>query len=118
MFPAGVRLNAGEQNYGIYVRLPDRNNEEWRITHPVGNITGFLRGNLYTTISDTSYVTSLGPEGKREKGQTALRAIINYPDEVRNSAAALTGPSCMLTARAVLAELDQRRQIRCGRRRV
>lgn len=52
------------------------------MTHPTGNITGFLRGSLYTTISDSSYITCISPEGKQEKGKTALRAILNYPDEV------------------------------------
>lgn len=117
----GVRLYAGDQNYGVYVNLPDRNNEEWHITHPTGNITGFLRGSLYATISDTSFITCKGPSGKQEKGKTAVRAILNYPDEVCTSLTTRQrATQCFgidnLFFDACPTELDQGRPL-CGRGR-
>jgi hypothetical protein len=81
---AGVKVYAGSQNFGIYVRLPERSDEEYRITHPTANITGFLRGSPYVTISDFSSVTCLAPEGVTAPGTKALRTIIAFTDEVRS----------------------------------
>jgi hypothetical protein len=91
-----VKVCAGSQNQGIFVRLPELGEEyqvgvlclfSWlvsllridsKVTHPTASITGILRGSPYVTISDYTYVTA-----RTERGNTNLRAIINYHDEVR-----------------------------------
>ncbi|ORY84445.1 hypothetical protein BCR37DRAFT_378472 [Protomyces lactucae-debilis] len=66
-----IKVEPGELNEGIFVKLKKRN-EEYRCTHPTATICGFLRGTLYTTIQDSAVITCK---------QTGLRTIIIYKDE-------------------------------------
>ncbi|KAL8280203.1 hypothetical protein RQP46_007317 [Phenoliferia psychrophenolica] len=71
-----VKVFPGERNKGIFVTLPDRENEEYQITHPTANVAGLLRGSPYATICEHSYITCRpGPDGKR------LRCILAYTEE-------------------------------------
>ncbi|RKP38088.1 oxysterol-binding protein [Dimargaris cristalligena] len=67
-----VRVEPGERARGLYLQLDQRDNEAYTVTHPAGNVTGFLRGQLTVQIADQSVVTC---------PQTGLALIIIYKEE-------------------------------------
>ncbi|KAG0141807.1 hypothetical protein CROQUDRAFT_110242 [Cronartium quercuum f. sp. fusiforme G11] len=72
-----LKVFPGELNKGIFVRLPNRD-EEYQITHPTATITGLLRASPYVIISDYTYITCRNSNGD---GNGKLRAMINYLEE-------------------------------------
>ncbi|CZT15375.1 related to oxysterol binding protein [Ramularia collo-cygni] len=67
-----VKVTPGQHNQGIFIRLRNRDNEEYQLTHPAAFLGGFLRGNLYITVADTCYVTCK---------KTGLKTILHYLEE-------------------------------------
>ncbi|GAA6017521.1 hypothetical protein JCM11491_006851 [Sporobolomyces phaffii] len=76
---ANVRLAPGPRNRGIFVELPERENEEFHISHPIGAVAGLLRGQVYGTVLGETFVTSRRPTDSSETKR--LRAIVNYHEE-------------------------------------
>ncbi|KAI9286493.1 oxysterol-binding protein [Umbelopsis sp. AD052] len=66
------KVGPGDQNLGIFVRMLNRDNEEYQLTHPWASVNGWLKASLYATISDNCYMTC--PKSK-------LKAIVEYKDE-------------------------------------
>ena len=67
-----VKVLPGEHNYGIFITIHKRDNEEYQCTHPVGNLGGFLRGGLTLGINEMAYITC---------PQTKLKTMIHYVEE-------------------------------------
>jgi hypothetical protein len=67
-----VKVTPGMHNQGIFIKLRNRDNEEYRLTHPAAFLGGFLRGNLYITVADTCYITC---------ERTGLKVILHYLEE-------------------------------------
>ncbi|KAK6386645.1 hypothetical protein LTR65_008844 [Meristemomyces frigidus] len=67
-----VKVTPGVYNQGIFITLHQRGNEEYQLTHPTAYLGGFLRGNLYVTVSDTCFVTC---------PKTGLKVILHYLEE-------------------------------------
>ena len=78
----GVRVVPGSFNKGIFVKLVDGNGkgEQYKITHPVANVNGMLRGSFYVTVSDSTIITC-EREGDPE-GKEVLRAVLEFKEEV------------------------------------
>ena len=71
--PVDVKVFPGNLNKGIYVTLGSRDNEEYNLTHPCASISGFLKANLYITVSEQTIITC---------PKTMMKAILEYKDEV------------------------------------
>ncbi|KAA1085408.1 hypothetical protein PGT21_006311 [Puccinia graminis f. sp. tritici] len=69
-----VKVFPGPMNKGIFVKLPNRN-EEYEITHPTAMVTGLIRANPYVVITDYAYITCRSAQKRR------FRTMINYVDE-------------------------------------
>lgn len=67
-----VRVTPGAHNLGIFINLQHRDNEEYRLTHPVAHLAGMLRGSLSVTVADTCYITC--PKSR-------IKVILNYLEE-------------------------------------
>ncbi|KAK4612320.1 Oxysterol-binding protein-like protein 1 [Fulvia fulva] len=67
-----IKVTPGQYNQGIFIRLKNRDNEEYKLTHPAAFLGGFLRGNLSITVADTCYV---------ECEKTGLKTILHYLEE-------------------------------------
>ncbi|CAK3964947.1 Oxysterol-binding 1 [Lecanosticta acicola] len=67
-----VKVTPGQYNRGIFIRLKNRENEEYQLTHPAAFLGGFLRGNLAVTVADICYVSC-------EK--TGIKTILHYLEE-------------------------------------
>ncbi|ORX92753.1 hypothetical protein K493DRAFT_316390 [Basidiobolus meristosporus CBS 931.73] len=67
-----VKVSSGSYSSGIHVRLANRDNEEYRLTHPTASIQGWLKGSLYITVSE--YCTITCPK-------SGLKAVIEYKEE-------------------------------------
>jgi oxysterol-binding protein-related protein 9/10/11 len=67
-----VRVTPGQYNQGIFITLHNRDNEEYRLTHPAAYLGGFLRGNLYVTVADTCFITC---------AKTGIKVILSYLEE-------------------------------------
>ena len=65
-------MTPGCHNLGIFINLPNRDNEEYQLTHPVAHLTGILRGSLSVTVGDACYVTC--PKSR-------IKVIIHYVEE-------------------------------------
>ncbi|GAA5899799.1 uncharacterized protein JCM6883_005991 [Sporobolomyces salmoneus] len=76
---ANVRLAPGPRNRGIFVELPEREGEEYHVSHPIGAVAGLLRGQVYGTVLGETFVTARIPADSRETKR--LRAIVNYHEE-------------------------------------
>lgn len=65
-------------NKGIFLKLKHREDEEYQMTHPCANITGFisLKMHPYVTIQDYSVITC--PKSR-------IKALLRYIDEVSPS---------------------------------
>lgn len=93
---AAVRVGPGPSNKGIFIRIAREgpgegevrlkwkfnmanadSPQEYRISHPSAQVNGILKGSYYGTISDQISITCHGTEG-----QTKLRALVDYKDEV------------------------------------
>lgn len=76
-----LRVAPGHFNKGIFVTLTGGHGEgeQYKITHPVANINGILRGSFYVTVADSTIITCSG-------GRPGMkyRTIIEYKEEVRN----------------------------------
>ncbi|KAM0791001.1 hypothetical protein ACM66B_004301 [Microbotryomycetes sp. NB124-2] len=71
-----VKVFPGPHNKGIFVSLPDRNDEEYQITHPTAVVSGLLRGNLYATVSETTFINVRSTTASKR-----YRAILAYTEE-------------------------------------
>ncbi|KAL8975626.1 MAG: hypothetical protein Q9197_000176 [Variospora fuerteventurae] len=67
-----VRVTPGAHNLGIFINLKHRDNEEYRLTHPVAQLAGMLRGSLSITVADTCYITC--PKSR-------IKVILHYLEE-------------------------------------
>lgn len=67
-----IKVTPGQFNQGIFIKLKNRDNEEYRLTHPAAFLGGFLRGNLYVTVADVCTITC-------EK--TGLKTMLHYLEE-------------------------------------
>lgn len=67
-----VRVTPGNYNQGIFIKLSERGNEEYKLTHPEAYLNGLYRGSLYVSVSDTCFITC---------PKTGLKAILTYPEE-------------------------------------
>lgn len=67
-----VRVTPGAHNLGIFINLKHRDNEEYRLTHPVAQLAGMLRGSLSVTVADTCYITC--PKSR-------IKVILHYLEE-------------------------------------
>ncbi|CAO1602862.1 hypothetical protein XANCAGTX0491_006460 [Xanthoria calcicola] len=67
-----VRVTPGAHNLGIFINLKHRDNEEYRLTHPVAHLAGMLRGSLSVTVADTCYITC--PKSR-------IKVILHYLEE-------------------------------------
>jgi hypothetical protein len=54
-FPLGVRVQPGDANKGIFIKLTSGPGagESYQITHPVASVNGLLRGSPYATICES-----------------------------------------------------------------
>ncbi|RUS20363.1 hypothetical protein BC938DRAFT_475575, partial [Jimgerdemannia flammicorona] len=68
-----VKVGPGDENKGIYITLRSRDNEEYLLTHPWASVNGWLKANLYLTMSEHCVITC---------PKTGLKAILEYKDEV------------------------------------
>ncbi|KAK4055438.1 hypothetical protein OIO90_003276 [Microbotryomycetes sp. JL221] len=71
-----VKVFPGPHNKGIFICLPDRSNDEYRITHPTAVVAGLLRGNLYATVSESTFIDRTSATGSKR-----YRAILAYTEE-------------------------------------
>ncbi|KAJ2661779.1 hypothetical protein IWW48_002173 [Coemansia sp. RSA 1200] len=62
----------GSESKGIFVTLKSRDNETYHTTHPVGNIVGWLRGNLKVQFAECSYIVCQ---------KSRLAAVIEFKEE-------------------------------------
>ncbi|KAF5340300.1 hypothetical protein D9611_007865 [Ephemerocybe angulata] len=79
-----LRIQAGQYNQGIYVRLNGGpgEGEEYHITHPVASVNGILRGNFYLTMCDSIVVSCTNDRpSSKHGGFPRFRAIIEYKEE-------------------------------------
>lgn len=67
-----IRVTPGAFNKGIFITLGQRDNEEYVLTHPAAYLCGFLRGNLYVTVSDICTITC---------AKTGIKVLLNYLEE-------------------------------------
>lgn len=66
-----IRVTPGQYNEGIFIHL-DRQQEDYHLTHPAAYLGGFLRGNLYVTVSDTCFIVC---------AKTGIKVILHYLEE-------------------------------------
>ncbi|MCJ1287679.1 hypothetical protein MMC26_007031 [Xylographa opegraphella] len=67
-----IRVTPGAHNFGIFINIQRRNNEEYQLTHPAAHLGGLLRGSLSVTVSDVCFVTC---------PKTKLKVILHYIEE-------------------------------------
>lgn len=67
-----IRITPGQHNQGIFIRLSNRGDEEYQLTHPPAHVGGLLRGSLSVTVSDANYVTCR---------KSRMKAILHYVEE-------------------------------------
>lgn len=67
-----IRVGPGQYNQGIFLNLRDRDNEEYRLTHPAAHLGGLLKGSPSVTVCDTCFVTC---------PKTRTKAIVQYLEE-------------------------------------
>lgn len=67
-----IRVDPGQHNLGIFVTIEKRDNEEYQLTHPSAHLSGFFRGALSITVSDSCFVTC---------PKTRLKAILQYTED-------------------------------------
>ncbi|EEB07288.1 oxysterol binding protein [Schizosaccharomyces japonicus yFS275] len=67
-----IRVLPGGHNRGVYVRFPERDNEEYLCTHPSGSVGGVLRGNMHINMHDSTFITC---------PKTGLKVILTYTEE-------------------------------------
>lgn len=71
-----IKVYPGEFNKGIFITLKHRDNEEYQLTHPSANVTGFisLKIHPYVTVQDYCVITC---------PKTKVKALLRYVDEVK-----------------------------------
>ena len=67
-----IKVIPGAYNKGIFITLSQRDNEEYVLTHPAAFLCGFLRGNLYVTVSDVCTIACT---------KTGIKVLLNYLEE-------------------------------------
>jgi hypothetical protein len=70
-----IKVFPGIYNKGILLTLKNRDNEEYSMSHPTANITGFisLKVHPYVTVQDYCAITC---------PKTKIKALLKYHDEV------------------------------------
>lgn len=79
-----LRIQAGQYNQGIYVRIKGGpgEGELYHITHPVASVNGILRGNFYLTMSDSTVISCTNDRpSSKQGGFPRFRAIVEYKEE-------------------------------------
>ncbi|CCX09779.1 hypothetical protein FPQ18DRAFT_37234 [Pyronema domesticum] len=64
-----IKVTPGVHNLGIFITLHNRGDEQYRLTHPIAQLGGFLRGTLAVFVEDTSFITCY---------TTKIRVILQY----------------------------------------
>ncbi|KAI8058514.1 hypothetical protein BDF22DRAFT_666281 [Syncephalis plumigaleata] len=67
-----IKIEAGDQNLGIFLRMRTRDGEEYHLSHPHAYVTGWLRGSPYIVVTDRCTITC---------AKTGLQAILDYKEE-------------------------------------
>lgn len=67
-----IKVSPGEHNFGFFINLQKRDNEEYHLTHPVACLGGFFRGNLTVTVAEQCTITC---------AKTRLKTILHYVEE-------------------------------------
>jgi hypothetical protein len=72
-----IKVYAGELNKGLFITLKNRDSEEYQLTHPSANVTGFisLKMHPYVTVQDYCVVTC---------PKTKVKALLRYVSEVHS----------------------------------
>jgi hypothetical protein len=80
-----IKVYPGEFNKGIFITLKHRDNEEYQLTHPSANVTGFISLKLhpYVTVQDYCVITC---------PKTKVKALLRYVDEVPPPSQTLINP--------------------------
>ncbi|KAK0537689.1 hypothetical protein OC835_001661 [Tilletia horrida] len=79
---SSVKIGPGQFAKGVFLKLKEgakggSEGEEYQATHATASLNGILRGSLWLSVADQSYITCRG--GSRAGPR--LRAIIEYKDE-------------------------------------
>lgn len=67
-----IRVSPGEYNHGIFIKLKNWDDEEYRLTHPHAHLGGLLRGALTISVADACYMTC---------PKTRIKVILQYLEE-------------------------------------
>lgn len=67
-----IKVVAGNFNKGLYITLKNRGDEEYHMTHPDSQLSGFLRGSLYISVADVAVIKC---------AKTNLKALLHYVEE-------------------------------------
>ena len=67
-----IRVTPGVHNLGIFIKLKNRDDEEYQLTHPVAHLGGMLRGSLSVTVADSCFLTCR---------KTKIKVILHYLEE-------------------------------------
>jgi len=68
-----VKVSPGEYNKGIFITL--RDDEEYHLTHPTANVTGFVSLKMHPYVTVQDYCIIRCPK-------TRMKALLKYNDEV------------------------------------
>ena len=70
-----IKIYPGAYSKGIFINLKHYDDEEYQLTHPSANVTGFisLKVHPYVTVQDQCVVTC---------PKTKLKALLKYTEEV------------------------------------
>lgn len=71
-----VKVYPGEYNKGIFITL--RDDEEYHLTHPTANVTGFVSLKMHPYVTVQDYCVVRCPK-------TRTKALLKYNDEVISS---------------------------------
>ncbi|RKF65037.1 Oxysterol-binding protein-like protein 1 [Erysiphe neolycopersici] len=67
-----VKVSPGEHNFGFYITLKNRDDEEYHLTHPAAHIGGLIRGSLDVSVCEQCYITCK---------KTRIKTILHYMEE-------------------------------------
>lgn len=67
-----IKVTPGEHNFGIFINVEKRDNEQYQLTHPAAHLGGLLRGSLSVSVSDQCFITC---------PKTKIKVILHYLEE-------------------------------------